>query len=216
MGKKLSKEEQEQKEVNELRTKVIKLFHGQQILFVGTPGSGKSSFVNTVNHALNLVDPEVPYQEFARIGGTGADHGTMTYRTYTMKRGLFQSLKSQVPNPSNAPKFFDIAGVSETLLQRDHFDFKQLLIYLVQGKVKEFTQMIEVYNNKQQLKEIEKQEAIKSNKVWIMVCVVSLYDPFPQLFLEQVASAARELESQDGGKICILCQIFTKFCNDLR
>ena len=94
MGKQLSKEEQEQKEVNELRTKVIKLFQGQQLLFVGTIGSGKSSLVNSVNHTLNLVDPKVPYQEFANIGGATAGYGTMTYRAYTMKRTLSVAQKS--------------------------------------------------------------------------------------------------------------------------
>ena len=216
MGKTLSKEEQEQKEVNELRTKVIKLFQGQQLLFVGTIGSGKSSFVNTVNHALNLVDPKVPYQELARIGATDAVHGTMTYRTYTMKKGLFQSLKSQVPDPSNAPRLFDIAGVTEQLLQKDNFDFKQVLVYLIQGKVKELTQMIKLYNSKQQLQEIGKQEEVEENKVWIMVCVVSLYDPFPQLLLEQVASAVQELEPQNGGKNMHIMSNFYKFLQRLR
>ena len=71
--------------------------------------------------------------------------------------------------------------------------------------------MIKLYNSKQQLQEIEKQEAVEENKVWIMVCVVSLYDPFPQLFLEQVASAVRKLEPQNGGKNMHTMSNFYKF-----
>ena len=189
-----------QYEVDELRQAVIKLFNGQQLLFVGTVGSGKSSLVNSINYVLNLKRSEsVVYQEVARISAGEADHGTLTYRTYSSENKLFHELKEMnlLQDPSRAPKLVDIAGINEQVLN-DGFDLKQLLIYLVTGKVREFTQMVQLFNSAGELEKISKQEKVQANRTWLMICVISLEEPFPKKFFHQVAEALKKLCSEGG------------------
>ena len=190
-----------QKEVDEMRRTVIRLFDGQQLLLVGPVGSGKSCLINSINHVINLEDPNARYQELARISSGKANHGTVTYRSYIAERTLFHALKEKnlLTDPSIAPSLFDVAGVDKQLLDSG-FNLKQLLICLVRGQVREYTQMIAIFNDGSTLNNLSQQAAIEANRAWSMICVISLNEPFPKELLEQVHNALNETESHQGGK----------------
>ena len=190
-----------QKEVDEMRRTVIRLFDGQQLLLVGPVGSGKSSLINSINHVINLEDPHARYQELARISSGEANHGTVTYRSYIAERTLFHALKETnlLPDSSIAPRLFDVAGVDQQLLDNG-FNLTQLLIYLLGGQVREYTEMIAMFNDESALNNLSQQAAIEANRAWSMICVISLSEPFPRELLEQVHKALNETESHQGGK----------------
>lgn len=62
---KLTKEQRET--IDKCRSDVLSLFKGHKFLVVGGDGRGKSSFINTVNHAIRMSNstPDVMYYEEA-------------------------------------------------------------------------------------------------------------------------------------------------------
>ena len=191
-----------QQEVDELRRKVIDLFSGQQFLLVGHYGVGKSSFINSVNHVFNVIrDPKFPYQEVAEIFQRETDHGSLVYTTYRPDTtGMYKGLETKelLAKREHAPVFFDVAGINDKIA--NEIDFKQLLIYLVNGQVKEYTQMIKIYKREEQMDYLAKIPKMDTLRAWSILCVVSLCDAFPQKFLEQVNEAVRQLQVDQGGK----------------
>ena len=204
-----------EQDVYELRKKTVKLFAHQQLLVVGHVGVGKSSFINTVNHVFNLVCSKPAYQEISELSGRESNHGTLLFRAYGPKNGMYEKLKDSEfsREQDGAPIFFDVAGVNDKIV--GSIDFKQLLIHLVNGQVKEYTEMVKVYNSQKQLEELSTQPKVNSLKAWVILCVVSLCDEFPQKLLEQVYLAVNELKSKQTGKnnvlLCVLVLLYLKF-----
>ena len=205
-----------ERDVHELRKETVQLFARQQLLVVGSIGVGKSSFINTVNHVFNLVCPKSAYHEISEISGREFNHGALLFCAYGPENGMYEKLKDSEfsRERDRAPIFFDVAGVNDKIV--GNIDFKQLLIDLVNGQVKEYTEMVKYCNSRKQLEELSTQPKVDSVlKAWVILCVVSICDPFPKNLLEQVNLAVNELKANQSGKndvlLCVLVLIFLKF-----
>ena len=196
------KKEQEQKEVDTLRSKVFKLFSGQRFLLFGSYGSGKSSLINTINHVLNLSNPDVRYAEVAEVQHEETDYGTLMFTAYGSPE-MYKELRQA--SRKNAPVFFDVAGVNDKVAS--YIDLKQLLIFLLNGKVRKNTEMIKIYNKEKSMDEIAKQREEKALKVWSILCVVSVYDTFPTQLLELVRKAVEQQKTAENGKHNIVLHV---------
>ena len=141
------------------------------------------------------------YQELATISAGEANHGTVTYRSYTAERNLFHALKitDLLEDPSIAHTIFDVAGGDEQLLN-NKFNLKDLLIYLVQGKVKEYTSMIAMLNDESALSSLSQEVTIETNGAWSMICVNLVAAPFLQVFFKEVYEALKEAACHQRGK----------------
>lgn len=181
--------------IRQLRTQTYKRFDKQQLLLVGYVGAGKSTLIDTFNHAINKVDDQSAYQEvFAK-----PDHRSITCRTYGPSR-MFQALKAsreQRRLQRAAPKFFDVVGVTDKILSGS-FDLTSLLTHIVNNRVTEFTEMVQSFNSEQEL-QVMKDQLMNYRRSWSMVCVVSLIDHFPIDLLEHVSRALKEMAPQQGG-----------------
>ena len=189
----------EEEKVAALKKEVINLFNGQQLLLLGHYGVGKSSFINTVNHVLNLVQPNVPYQELAELSARESDHGTLIYRAYGPRKKMYMALKESDFSAKQdfGPIFFDVAGVNDKIV--NEFDLKQFLIHLVNGQVKEYTDMVRIYNREDQMEQMRDESKVDNLRAWSIICLVSVADAFPTRLLQHVDQALKELKVQPGG-----------------
>ena len=186
----------EQREVVELRKKVINLFSGQELLVVGHVGVGQASFVNTVNHVINLVQPRFPYHEIAQVDGRGEDfHGSFLSRSNGPRTGMYLALKESEFSAKQklGPIFCNIAGFSYGI----NFYLKQLLVSLFNSQV---GNMVQMYANKEEIELLSKGRRADNNRARLL-CMVSVADTFPQQFLEHVSEAQIELRSYGKSKI---------------
>ena len=188
----------QQREVAELRKKVINLFSYQQLLLVGHLGVGKSSFVNTVNYVINLVKPRSVHAEIAEVFNQ-EDRGSCAYMSYGSDRGMYGALRESKfsAEQMRGPIFYDLPGFKYSI----DFDLTQMLIYLVNGQVREDTYMVKMFNNKEKIEQWITPRREDNQRPQIVLCMVSVADTFPQQLLEHVSEAQIKLQSYGESKI---------------
>lgn len=188
--------------IDKRRTEVFSLFKGQKFLVVGGDGHGKSSFINTVNHAIRLSSstPDVMYYEAAEMGPLEMT-GTKTFalRTYTMGRGLFEGVTfSQDMQPIS---FIDTCGVGEIA----HKQFEELIVTVAQGKVGEGTDLRKFFDEQADYESLLSDNN-EDTRFWSIVFVVSARHSFPLDVARAVARACERCQEKQHG-IRVFCVV---------
>ena len=186
---------------NDLRGKVIDLFDSQQLLVLGLLGSGKTSLINSFNHVINLsVDNLAIFQEVGDFAPASTPV-TLTYATYGPKRKLYNLLKESNPLVwERAPTFFDIPGIDSKYFDGEKAigHLSQLLNHIVRGQVKEFSDLLSLYDSKADLKQIQDQLPIDAWRPQSILCVLDLSIPLRTEFLTKVVTKVVQGAKKEG------------------
>ena len=179
-------------EVQRRREEVKALFQGQKLLVLGGDGHGKSSLINTFNHVIRLADPNVVYDEVARVGTA---HNTTTIRLVKYGKedsALFHGVENIAP--SNFPVFLDTVGLPEN----EQISVIELVQSLAQGKIKEDTDLQELLKASDiNFKDLKSDDGMAA---WSILFVGSIHHPAVVKLARNVGEASVKIEKETGGE----------------
>lgn len=185
-SKEKSPEEEQRKEVwNELRAHLKKIEKPRNILLLGSYGTGKSSFINTVITALTGR-----YQFYADIG-CGDKHSSTTLHKISCEE--YWNPENEEDRALNLPNFIDIIGLDVQLSNPDEEETvnNQIMGLIIKGKLPENCDLLDLGKKLKAGKKIKERPEVEMLTIDIIVVVISAEDfNIPHNLLEEIYAEA--------------------------
>lgn len=177
--------------LNELKANVKKLEKPRNVLLLGSLGTGKSSFINTVITALTGR-----YKPYADIG-CGSKHNTTRLHKISCKE--YWDHENEEDKALNLPNFIDIIGLDVQLSNPKEEDTvnSQIMNLIINGKLQENYDLLDLgkklkeENERKEGMELVDRSEDESLAIDVIVVVISLEDNnIPHALLEEIYAEA--------------------------